>query len=236
MTAGRQWRAAVEDPDIVEPEKAAFVEIAALAVFAIDPPAEVRRQLAKDPLQEFEIGLAAQCLLGPVEKDRGPTVHRWIDITEIPFIGWDLSGWMQVKPEKQQVELLLGKIDVDRGERNGVKRQIPSGEPRIFPFIRHRDDMAADHVEPLVVPDPAARPSHIDAVLLEPFVYIVKEILLAPQHAGQRLSHHIGCIVAGTGRGDRPIELVGLAPARLEDLRKADAKWSRGRRCGIAQP
>ena len=47
-----------------------------------------------------------------------------------------MSGWMQVKPEKQQVELLLGKIDVDCGERNGVKGQIPSGKPGIFPFVR----------------------------------------------------------------------------------------------------
>src|SRR5215471_645735 len=101
MTAGRQWCAAVEDTDIVEPKKAAFVEIAAVTVFAVDPPAEIRTQLAKDPLQEFEIGLAAQCLLGPVEKDRGPAMHRWVDITEIPFIGRDLSGWMQVQPEKQ---------------------------------------------------------------------------------------------------------------------------------------
>src|SRR5215831_19814750 len=117
-----------------------------------------------------------------------------------------------------------------------MKGQIPSGKPWIFPFVRHRDDMATDHVEPFVIADPAVRPSRIDAVLLEPFVYIVKEILLAPQHSGQRLSHHIGCIVAGTSRGDRLIELVGLAPARLEDLRKAGAKWSGCRRCGLAQP
>ena len=73
---------------------------------------------------------------------------------------------MQVKPDKQQVELLLGEIDVDGGERNGVKGQIPSGKPRIFLFVRHRDDMAADHVAPLVIADPPARPSRIDAVLL----------------------------------------------------------------------
>jgi hypothetical protein len=73
--------------------------------------------------------------------------------------------------------------------------------------------MAADHVEPLVIAHPTARPSRIDVVLLEPFVYIVKEILLAPQHSGQRLPHHIGGIVTGAGRGYRPVELVSLAPA-----------------------
>src|SRR5215472_8337065 len=101
MTAGRQWCATVEDTDIVEPEKAALVEIAAVTVFAVDPPAKVRRQLAIDPLQEFEVGLAAQRLLGPVEKDRGPAMHRRVDVAEVPFIGGNLSGWMQVKPEKQ---------------------------------------------------------------------------------------------------------------------------------------
>jgi hypothetical protein len=34
---------------------------------------------------------------------------------------------------EQQVELLLGEIDVDRGERESVKGEVPSGEPGIFP-------------------------------------------------------------------------------------------------------
>ena len=50
ITPRGQWRAAVEDADIVEPEKASFVEIAAVTVFPVDPPAEIRTQLAKDPL------------------------------------------------------------------------------------------------------------------------------------------------------------------------------------------
>src|SRR5262249_2918061 len=101
---------------------------------------------------------------------------------------------------------------------------------------RHRDDMAPDHVEPLVIADPAARPSRIDPVLLEPFVYIVKEILLAPQHSGQRLAHHIGCVFSRTGWRYRPIELVGLTPARLEDVRESGAKGVRSAGRAIAEP
>src|SRR4029077_14672900 len=89
------------------------------------PPAEVRSELAEDPLEEIKVGLAPQRLLGPVEKDRGPAMHRRIDIAEVPLVGRDLSGRMEEKPHQQQVELLLGEIDVDGGERNSVKGQVP---------------------------------------------------------------------------------------------------------------
>src|SRR5262249_19330188 len=83
---------------------------------------------------------------------------------------------------------------------------------------------------------PAARPSRIDPVLLEPFVYIVKEILLAPQHSGQRLAHRIGCVFSNTGWRYRPIELVGLTPARLEGLRESGAERVRSAGRSIAKP
>jgi len=44
---------------------------------------------------------------------------------------------MQEMPDKQEVELLLGEIDIDRREGDRMKSQIPGGEPRIFPFVRH---------------------------------------------------------------------------------------------------
>src|SRR5271167_331856 len=63
VASGWQWRAAVEDADIVEPEKPPFEEIPAEAVFAVNPPAEIGSELAKHPLQKIEVGLAAQRLL-----------------------------------------------------------------------------------------------------------------------------------------------------------------------------
>src|SRR5229473_2845082 len=90
IAAGGQRRAAVEDADIVEPEKAALEDILAEAVFAVHPPAEIRRELAEDPLQEVEVCLALQYLLHPVYEDRGPGLYRRIDIAEVPLIGRDL--------------------------------------------------------------------------------------------------------------------------------------------------
>jgi hypothetical protein len=202
----------------------------------VHPPAEVRGELAEYPRQEFEIDLAAQRLFGSVEEDRRPAVHRRIDVAEVPLIGRDLPGRMQEKSHQKEVELLLGEVGVDGGERNRVKRQVPGGEPRIFPFVRHRDDVAADQMEPFVIPDPPAWSQRIDTVFLQPLVHIVKEKLLAPQHPGQRLPHHIGGVFADAGRRYRPIEVVGLMPARLEDLREPRAERCLDAGRHIAQP
>src|SRR6516165_3640389 len=116
-----------------------------------------------------------------------------------------------------------------------MKGEVPSGEPGIFPLVRHRNHMIADHVEPLAVANLAGRGSHwVGIVFHEPFIGMVKEILLAPQHPGQRLSHHIGCVLVYAGRSYRPMKLVGLAPARLYDLIKYLAK--RVSRYRAAQP
>src|SRR5207247_3976182 len=49
---GELHRAAVEDADVVQPEKAALEDVQALAVLAVDPPGEVEQQLVKDALEE----------------------------------------------------------------------------------------------------------------------------------------------------------------------------------------
>ena len=88
---------------------------------------------------------------------------------------------------------------------------------------------------PIPVPRLAGlRQQRIGVMFLEPFVDVVEEMLLAPQHPTQRLPHHIGCVLAYTGWRYRPIELVGLAPARLHDLIKFLAKGVP--RYRVAQP
>ena len=128
-----QQGAAVEDANIVEPEKTAFVKIVAGAIFAVSPPSEVPCQLGKNPPQELEIAIPAQCLFRPVEKDRGPGVHRRIDIAEVPLIGRDLTAGVLISPDKQEVELLLGEIYVDGRQRDRVEGEVPSGKPLDIP-------------------------------------------------------------------------------------------------------
>ena len=63
-----------------------------------------------------------------------------------------------------------------------------------------------------------------------------RSILLAPQHPGQSLPHHIGRIFADTGRRYRSVEFVGLAPARFKDLHKPRTKRFLTTTCDIGEP
>ena len=156
-------------------------------------------QLSKRPLEKLQIACAFECLLRPVQEDRGPGMHGRVYVAEVPLVGRNLTGRMQEKLLQHQVELFFREIHIDGGERDSVEGQIPGGKPRIFPLVRHRDDVLIHHVEPFAVPHlPAVRPHRIDAMFLEPFVHVETEVLLAPQHPGQRLAHDEGLIFADT--------------------------------------
>ena len=151
IAPGRQRRAAIEDANVVEAQEAALEKVLAEPVLAVGPPCEIQRELGEDACQELQIRFAAERLLRPMQEDRGPGVHRRVDVAEVPFVGGHLSGRMQVEGLQHQFELALREIDVDRRERDRVKRQVPGREPWIFPFVRHRDDGVIDHVRPFAV-------------------------------------------------------------------------------------
>ena len=77
-------------------------------------------------------------------------------------------------------------------------------------------------------------PHCIKAMLLEPFIGIVKEVLLAPQHPGQCLPHHTGRVFVSAGRGDRLIERIGVASALVDNLGELPAE--RVAESGVGQP
>ena len=45
----------------------------------------------------------------------------------------------------------LANSRINHRERDAMKRQIPRGEPRIFPFVRHRNDVGVVQVLPIGV-------------------------------------------------------------------------------------
>ena len=55
VAAGRQRRAAIEDADVVQAEKAALEDVAPFGVLAIDPPGEVQHQLVEDAFEKREV-------------------------------------------------------------------------------------------------------------------------------------------------------------------------------------
>ena len=52
VPARRQLRAAVEDADIIQTEKAALKDVASRNIFAVHPPREIEQQLLENAFQE----------------------------------------------------------------------------------------------------------------------------------------------------------------------------------------
>ena len=112
VAPGRQRRAAVEDADVVEPEKTALEHVLAEPVLAVDPPGEVQGQFCKGRLEEVEIRLTIERAAQAVEKQGRPGVDGRIHIAEVPFIGRDLAIGMEIVLAEHQLDLLLRKVRI----------------------------------------------------------------------------------------------------------------------------
>src|SRR5215472_5412628 len=55
LAAGWQRRAAVEHPDIIEPEKAALEDVTPARVLAVTPPSEVSEELLENVPEKFGV-------------------------------------------------------------------------------------------------------------------------------------------------------------------------------------
>src|SRR5262249_39352771 len=110
MPARPQRRAAIEDADVVQAEKAALEYAASGGVLAVDPPGEVDQQLVVDVAQEFEIGVAAAPSVQLVEEIRGPGMNGRIDVAEVPFVRRQLAARVQVALLQQKQQLLLREV------------------------------------------------------------------------------------------------------------------------------
>src|SRR5271157_335889 len=64
----------------------------------------------------------------------------------------------------------------------------------------------------------------VGVVLIKPVVAVEEEELLAPEHAGQRLAHHVGRVGTHRWRRDGPVKLVGFTKPVSKDLIKLFAK------------
>ena len=70
VSAGRQRRRSIEDPDIIQPQKAPFEGIVSGPIFAVHPPDEIRMQLKETAFEPGEVALSTLLSLGQVGVDR----------------------------------------------------------------------------------------------------------------------------------------------------------------------
>ncbi len=125
-------------------------------------------------------------------------MHRRVDVTEIPFVGGDLSVGMRIEVPQHQQKLILGKIEVHQRKRNRMKSQVPCRIPGILPLVGHRNDVAVQHVEPLGIANVLLIRSgqRMSFMFLEPAVEVEIVVLLAPQHPRQSLAVHAAFVLA----------------------------------------
>src|SRR5262245_61871499 len=110
MTAGWQWCTAIENADVIKPEKAALKDVHSISIFAIDPPREIQQQLLEDPLKENCVADSTSLLLDLVNTPRSPGVNRRIHIAKRPFVSWQLTVRVHIPFAQHQHELVLGEL------------------------------------------------------------------------------------------------------------------------------
>src|SRR5206468_9602460 len=78
------------------------------------------------------------------------------------------------------------------GEGDAVEGEVPGGEPRILPFVRHGQDAHRVEVAPVGVADLPARGRGrpLRVVALQPEVHVKDVDLLGPEKVGEGLPLH----------------------------------------------
>src|SRR5215472_5680113 len=101
VSSGGKFRAAVENTDIVQAEKAAREHIASVRILTVHPPVEVQHQALERAFQEANVS-ATKLLLNVVEKQCRPGMHRRINVTEVPLVCGNLPIRMRVEIPQHQ--------------------------------------------------------------------------------------------------------------------------------------
>ena len=156
----------------------------------------------------------------PVDREDevgGRGVDRRVHVVERPLVGG--QGAVRVlepfAAHQQQLVLREGRVDV--GERDRVEGEVPRREPRVLPWIGHRQDVGRLEVPPgrVAAVLPLRWRRWQARVAVEPARDVVAVVLLAPQHPGERLAHDPLLVVGPAFATEGLVELIGLGLAPL---------------------
>src|SRR6516225_7154408 len=122
VSAAGKYSAAVKNTDVVEPEETSLKDVLPFRVFAIYPPIKVQQELVKNTLQKPDVPISAILLFVDfVYSERRPGMHRWVDISEGPFIGGELTVGMHIPLAQHEQELLFSEVRIHVGQRDAME-------------------------------------------------------------------------------------------------------------------
>src|SRR5215217_8010965 len=75
-------------------------------------------------------------------------MDRRIDVVKAPLVRRERAIRMQEPFPQQHQQLIFRKRRIQMRPRNGVKREIPGGKPRILPRVWHGQDIEGIKVPP----------------------------------------------------------------------------------------
>src|SRR4029077_4859980 len=203
---------AIEHANVIEPKETTLENVVAFRIFAVHPPGESDEQLVENYLEESAITFAPLLPFDLVYAPGSPRNHGRIDIAKMPFVCGDLAIRMLVPLAHNEIELALGKLRIDKRERDAVKGEVPGRIPWKFPFIRHRHYAFIVKMTPLRVAPVFAlfRRRWVGGITLEPLTHDVMIKLFAPKHSRERLTLDRAVLLAQANRRERRVKFVGF--------------------------
>src|SRR6202162_2909296 len=191
FSAIRSRSRTVEHADVIQAEKTASEKVFPVGILAVHPPREIQKQLLKSTFEKIQVTLA------PLRTDfvhapGRPGVHRRIDVAESKFVRRQLTVGTHIPLPQKQQQLFLGKCGVKTGNREHVKSEIPSGEPRVLPLVGHGDYIPGKQVPPFVVAStqPLRRRLGLRRIPVQPIPNDVVVELFGTQDTGISLTRH----------------------------------------------
>ena len=151
MTAVVKNIVAIKNADVVEPEKSALENIVPFGIFPVHPPGECEQHFVEDRFQECAVAFTALFALDLINAPRRPRQDGRIYVVEVPLVRGNFAARVQIPFTHDQLELVLGELDVNERERYAVKREVPRRVPRVFPFVRHRHHALVVKMPPIFV-------------------------------------------------------------------------------------
>src|SRR5262249_58617331 len=124
----RKFLAAINDRDVVEPEKSAFKDVVAFAVDPVHPPRKIHEQLVKTSLEKLRIALAGALLFELEDAPASPRMNRRGHVGEFPLVRRDLAVRMLELFEQEDPEILFCELGVDERGWGGMQSKIPFRE------------------------------------------------------------------------------------------------------------
>lgn len=127
---------------------------------------------------------------------------------------------MAVPLSGEQVDLLLCKIRVHHGKRDAVESTVPSSKERVFPRIRHGQDVINVQMFPLRVSDsfPARWRWRLGRISIGPLIPNELIILLAPHHTRESLALNVTQVITHWEGADAVVKVVRFVSALLDGV------------------